>query len=66
MKRRGGYNGLHQWNFTEENGHAVIWNPSRRICLEEELSSDLRVYAKRDGGVPRDGQDWVDNWIRIF
>lgn len=62
----GGYNGLHQWNFTEENGRAVIWNPSRRICLEEELSSDLRIRVNRESGIPRDGQDWTDNWIEIL
>jgi SAM-dependent methyltransferase len=62
----GGYNGLHQWNFTEENGSAVIWNPQRKICLDQELPSDLRIRVNRELGIPRDGQNWSDNWIEIL
>jgi hypothetical protein len=62
----GGYNGLHQWNFTEENGCAVIWNPTRRICLDQELPSGVSIRVAREDGIPRDGQDWTDSWIEIL
>jgi SAM-dependent methyltransferase len=62
----GGYNGLHQWNFTEEKGRAVIWNRARRIHLDAELPSNLRIRVKRESGIPRDGQEWTDNWIEIL
>lgn len=32
-----GYGGLHQWNFCEENGRFVIWNPQTRIVVQDHL-----------------------------
>lgn len=37
------YAGLHQWNFTEENGHFIIWNKHVRIDLTNELAPQCQV-----------------------
>jgi SAM-dependent methyltransferase len=31
------YAGLHQWNFCSEDGRFVMWNPRRRVVVEDEL-----------------------------
>lgn len=63
--QNGQYGGLHQWNFTEESGRAVIWNRSQKIFLDEELPAGHEISVTRETGIRRDGQDWEDNWIEI-
>lgn len=39
------YDGLHQWNFTVDDGTLFLWNKQQRICLDEALQNygQLRV-----------------------
>jgi len=61
----GQYTGLHQWNFSEENGRAVIWNRTEKLFLDHELPPDNRITVRKETDIPRDGHDWTDNWIEI-
>ena len=34
---RAGHSGLHQWNFSQDDGHVFLWNEQRRVDLAEEF-----------------------------
>ena len=45
------YEGLHQWNFSAENGKFVIWNKQRHIVVEDHLplAAEVRAEVLADG-----------------
>ena len=61
----GNYNGLHQWNFTEENGRAVVWNPDSRHFIDEALEN-ARIEVIRERGVQNPHGDWANDWIEVI
>jgi SAM-dependent methyltransferase len=42
------YAGLHQWNFSETDGHFVIWNKDAKVDMTERLADAATVKAWRD------------------
>lgn len=42
------YDGLHQWNFREENGEFIIWNREARWSVGRELGSGVDVEIDLD------------------
>ena len=53
------YQGLHQWNFTAENGQFVIWNSTRRIAVADALPLAAEIRTVVDTGEEKDG-------LRVF
>jgi SAM-dependent methyltransferase len=43
----GGYHGLHQWNFSERNGHFIIWNRADEIDVSARFASVATVQVTR-------------------
>lgn len=43
------YQGLHQWNFDEQDGKFVIWNQSSKYNVTEIFSSEAEVQCYYDG-----------------
>lgn len=37
------YDGLHQWNFDDDNGEFIIWNKERRLNVSQILSSVAKI-----------------------
>lgn len=37
------YHGLHQWNFTVENGRFIIWRPGTKLDVQEQLGDFAKV-----------------------
>lgn len=51
----GEYLGFHQWNFTEENGDFIIWNPAHRINVTKQLSPYADIMTSS-----------ADRWIVVI
>lgn len=58
---REGYGGLHDWNFTIDEGRFVIWSPSRRIVPQDELELAAEIVAET---VEEEGYRWNRVGIR--
>lgn len=43
------YQGLHQWNFDEDDGHFIIWNPKSRTDMNEVLGPRCSIQCWHDG-----------------
>lgn len=52
------YGGLHQWNFTEENGDFVLWTPRQRLSLREAIGKHVRLDVWRIP-ISYAGRDWI-------
>lgn len=47
---RARYQGLHQWNFSTDEGQPTLWNPRERIQLSDHFrgQADLRVLPEKE------------------
>ncbi|MHC5063235.1 MAG: class I SAM-dependent methyltransferase [Planctomycetota bacterium] len=46
----GGYEGMHQWNFSIEDGDLVLWNPDMREAVGKRLKGRARIAEISDDG----------------
>lgn len=60
---REAYSGLHQWNFTVENGDFVIWNPRVRVNVTRHLAR-CKVETTKEQAGPGEEADFVIVVIR--
>ena len=51
-----GYQGLHQWNFTEREGDFVIWSKTEEHSLADLFAGAVFIDTER---VTRDDRDWI-------
>ncbi len=47
------YQGLHQWNFCQQDGQFVIWNRQRRIVVDERLPLASTIKTRQFATEPR-------------
>lgn len=40
---RAKYQGLHQWNFSQKNGHPTLWNKEHEIDLQERFGDRVEI-----------------------
>jgi SAM-dependent methyltransferase len=50
------YHGLHQWNFSADNGRFTIWKPGQRVDMTDVLGPRCSTRAQA-------GKEWVEVYI---
>lgn len=59
---REAYEGMHYWNFVEDSGQLIFWNPDYSVNVSEALHGVISVEC--DTRLEEDGRRWVYSTIR--